>query len=175
MKTEQLYRKVEINSIDDLPKDDGFYFVHIRGISNAEDGIDVFGFNKSEDIEDWIGSFDWYLIPSPEKVSDLSDELVLEIIKDESEKSDVRKCTCINGFGYSQFERNIATRVIDLFRKSIVNASIPTCEHNYVYKIMHDHTAADVCTKCGNIKLQSIPTREMPSEKELDALKEKKK
>ena len=35
---------------------------------------------------------------------------VLEIIKDESEKADVRKYTCINGFGYSQFERNIAER-----------------------------------------------------------------
>jgi len=40
---------------------------------------------------------------------------VLEIIKDESEKADVRKYTCINGFGYSQFERNIADRVVKLF------------------------------------------------------------
>jgi hypothetical protein len=40
---------------------------------------------------------------------------VLEIIKDESEKADVRKHTCINGFGYSQFERNIAERVVKLF------------------------------------------------------------
>lgn len=40
---------------------------------------------------------------------------VLEIIKDESEKADVRKYTCINGFGYSQFERNIAERVVKLF------------------------------------------------------------
>lgn len=29
------------------------------------------------------------------------------------------------------------------------------CEHDYVYKILHDHTAADVCTKCGNIKKQT--------------------
>lgn len=40
---------------------------------------------------------------------------VLDIIKDESEKADVRKYTCINGFGYSQFERNIAERVVKLF------------------------------------------------------------
>ena len=40
---------------------------------------------------------------------------VLEIIKDESEKADVRKYTCVNGFGYSQFERNIAERVVKLF------------------------------------------------------------
>ena len=40
---------------------------------------------------------------------------VLEIIKDESERADVRKYTCINGFGYSQFERNIADRVVKLF------------------------------------------------------------
>jgi hypothetical protein len=29
------------------------------------------------------------------------------------------------------------------------------CEHDYVYKIMYDHSAADICTKCGLIKLQS--------------------
>lgn len=40
---------------------------------------------------------------------------VLEIIKDESEKASVRKYTCINRFGYSQFERNIAERVVKLF------------------------------------------------------------
>jgi len=40
------------------------------------------------------------------------------------------------------------------------NCNIPcvsnsVCEHDYVYKILHDHTAADVCTKCGNIKKQT--------------------
>jgi hypothetical protein len=30
------------------------------------------------------------------------------------------------------------------------------CDHDYVYKILHDHTAADVCTKCGNIKKQTV-------------------
>jgi hypothetical protein len=28
------------------------------------------------------------------------------------------------------------------------------CEHNFVYKIMHDHKAADICTKCKYIKFQ---------------------
>jgi len=40
---------------------------------------------------------------------------ILEIIKDESYKSDVRKYTCINDFGYSQFERNIANRVYNKY------------------------------------------------------------
>lgn len=28
------------------------------------------------------------------------------------------------------------------------------CQHDYVYKILNDHTAADICTKCGHIKKQ---------------------
>lgn len=44
-------------------------------------------------------------------------EQILEIIKDESEKAGVRKHTCINGFGYSMFERNIADRVEKLARE----------------------------------------------------------
>ena len=51
---------------------------------------------------------------------------VLEIIKDESEKTDVRKYTCINGFGYSQFERNIADKVVKLFTIPRVMLSLPS-------------------------------------------------
>jgi len=40
---------------------------------------------------------------------------ILGIIKEESESANVRKYTCTNGWGYSQFERNIADRVIKLF------------------------------------------------------------
>lgn len=40
--------------------------------------------------------------------------VALEIIKDESDKIDVRKYTCINGMGYSQFERNIAERILSI-------------------------------------------------------------
>ena len=28
------------------------------------------------------------------------------------------------------------------------------CDHNWTYKILYDHTAADVCTKCGKIEKQ---------------------
>lgn len=38
---------------------------------------------------------------------------------------------------------------------AIHGVSNSVCEHEYVYKILHDHTAADVCTKCGNIKKQT--------------------
>lgn len=41
-------------------------------------------------------------------------EQILEIIKAESDSANVRKYTCINGAGYSQFERNIADRAIEV-------------------------------------------------------------
>jgi hypothetical protein len=44
-----------------------------------------------------------------EKINDS----ILDIIKEESDKADVRKYTCINNFGYSQFERDIANRICD--------------------------------------------------------------
>lgn len=34
------------------------------------------------------------------------------------------------------------------------------CEHDWMYKIMHNHKAADVCTKCGKIELQGKPEGE---------------
>lgn len=55
------------------------------------------------------------------------EEKILEIIKEESEKANVRKFTCINGFGYSQFERNIAERVVKLFSQPDAIKSV--CEH----------------------------------------------
>ena len=30
------------------------------------------------------------------------------------------------------------------------------CNHNYNYKILHDHTACDICSNCGHIKKQQI-------------------
>ena len=48
------------------------------------------------------------------------EDKILEIIKEESENANVRKYTCINGFGYSQFERNIAERVVKLFYQPVV-------------------------------------------------------
>ena len=51
------------------------------------------------------------------------EDKILEIIKEESENANVRKYTCINGFGYSQFERNIAERVVKLFCQPVVIGS----------------------------------------------------
>jgi hypothetical protein len=48
--------------------------------------------------------------PSPS----LREADILKIIKEESELAGVRKYTCINGMGYSQFERNIAKRITAL-------------------------------------------------------------
>jgi len=28
------------------------------------------------------------------------------------------------------------------------------CQHDYKYKILHDHTACDICSECGHIKKQ---------------------
>ena len=52
------------------------------------------------------------------------EDKILEIIKEESENANVRKYTCVNGFGYSQFERNIADRVVKLFCQPVVRRSI---------------------------------------------------
>ena len=47
-------------------------------------------------------------------------------------------------------------KITDENRALIIQlVSNSVCEHEYVYKILHDHTAADVCTKCGNIKKQT--------------------
>jgi hypothetical protein len=51
------------------------------------------------------------------------EDKILEIIKEESENANVRKYTCVNGFGYSQFERNIADRVVKLFCQPVVSGS----------------------------------------------------
>lgn len=63
------------------------------------------------------------------------EDKILEIIKEESENANVRKYTCINGFGYSQFERNIAERVVKLFCQPVVSKSLaphrcPVCNGN---------------------------------------------
>ena len=52
------------------------------------------------------------------------EDKILEIIKEESENANVRKYTCVNGFGYSQFERNIAERVVKLFYQPDVIKSV---------------------------------------------------
>jgi len=72
----------------------------------------------------------------------------------------------IKEFGYSSFNKynntdyskwlecqliSALNEVIKLGLHSVSQRSELVCEHNYVYKILYDHTAADVCTKCGNI------------------------
>lgn len=34
---------------------------------------------------------------------------------------------------------------------------VDCCDHDYVYKILHDHTGVDVCTKCSHTKMHSKP------------------
>lgn len=36
----------------------------------------------------------------------------------------------------------------------VIAKVLSECDHDFVYKTLHDHTAADICTKCGNIKKQ---------------------
>lgn len=50
----------------------------------------------------------------PINKNDSLTEKGLKILKEELEKSDVRKYTCINGFGYSPLERNIVERILAL-------------------------------------------------------------
>jgi hypothetical protein len=59
-------------------------------------------------------------------------ESILEIIKDESEKSNVRQFTCINGFGYSQFERNIADKVIEKIKILLHDAVDYSSQNGFV-------------------------------------------
>jgi hypothetical protein len=61
MKTE-LYKKVWIKSVEDLPKDTGSYYVHDR--SYSEDFIITDYFDKEQNgIFHWLQNIDWYLQP----------------------------------------------------------------------------------------------------------------
>jgi len=53
---------------------------------------------------------------------------------------------------FSNPENQNRDKAIIGFRSIEVSKSV--CDHDFVYKILHDHTAADVCTKCGIIKKQ---------------------
>jgi len=56
------------------------------------------------------------------------EETILEIIKDECEKAGVRKYANINQFEYSQYERNIAKRILEL-----LPLTIPVINGNYYW------------------------------------------
>ncbi len=66
------------------------------------------------------------------------EDKILEIIKEESENANVRKYTCVNGFGYSQFERNIADRVVKLFCQPVVSGSAIIPPLGLIPKKFHD-------------------------------------
>ena len=44
------------------------------------------------------------------------------------------------------------------YRSLAPNPFPPACAHDFVYKILYDHTAGDVCTKCGYFQKQAPPT-----------------
>ena len=61
MKTGKLYRQVFIESEDDLPKEDGEYFV---SYVNIECKLYILGFNfLKTNIQKWLTEVDWYLLP----------------------------------------------------------------------------------------------------------------
>ena len=61
--------KIIINSKDDLPKEDGYYFVKRKDTRGAGDGI--IGFIDGIDNQFWLNKIEWYLIPDvPDKKLD---------------------------------------------------------------------------------------------------------
>ncbi len=50
--------------------------------------------------------------PQPQSENNILEDLALQIIAGELEKSGLRKYTCINNHGYSQVERNIASNIL---------------------------------------------------------------
>ena len=57
----EMFEKVYVTTVEDLPKDEGYYFVmHIE-----DDGKDVYYFLPSEDdlIREWITKVEWWLRP----------------------------------------------------------------------------------------------------------------
>ena len=57
----EIYEKVWIKSADDLPKREGTYFCHVKGVPNGEKGMDIFDWSNNS--YEWINTFDWYLRP----------------------------------------------------------------------------------------------------------------
>lgn len=75
------------------------------------------------------------------------EQKILEIIADESKKAGVRKYTCINDFGYSQFERNLAERIVKLFAiPTVIKSVCPDCDGTGKIKIFEWRLKK--CQKC---------------------------
>ena len=56
----ELFEKVYIRSEEDLPEEDGMYFINIKGKGI---GINVCRFEVILDIQSWMSNIDWYLRP----------------------------------------------------------------------------------------------------------------
>ena len=77
---EGLFIKKYIKTEDDLPKEEGYYFVHIKSTSGLWDGNDIFeavDMNDPDTIEYWLNSFDWYLQPVTLEESEIHREAII--------------------------------------------------------------------------------------------------
>jgi hypothetical protein len=68
MKTGKRYIQVFIESEDDLPKEDGYYFVKRKNTTGAGDGM--IGYMSGIDDDFWLKNIDWYLLPVESTLSD---------------------------------------------------------------------------------------------------------
>jgi len=72
---DELYKKVYIHSVNDLPKEEDEYYVHKIGR-----GLDIFNWYGANFSSGWLEEIDWYLHPFPDQ--DLpSDEEIEEWAK----------------------------------------------------------------------------------------------
>jgi hypothetical protein len=75
---EQYYKKVEIKSENDLPKETNYYATHNLGSKLDYTKNNYFVINNDFSKQAWINSFDWYLLPLQEPITQPmpSDELL---------------------------------------------------------------------------------------------------
>jgi len=108
---------------------------------------------QGDDIRDILIDFiaDWYKdnpTVSKEKIIKMADNYLAKFPTCQFERSeDSTSSTICKWCGKEKWEHNQ-----HLTEQPI--SELSECEHDYVYKIMFDHTACDVCTKCGHIKKQ---------------------
>jgi|LSQX01.3.fsa_nt_gb hypothetical protein len=79
MKTE-IYKKVYMQSEDDLPKKEGYYFVWLYDdlYADLQCNLEVFRYSDDTTIqEEWILCVEWYLIPV-----EITDEQIEEMVLD---------------------------------------------------------------------------------------------
>jgi hypothetical protein len=76
MKESMYYQKVIINSEDDLPKEEGVYFVHYKKYGEGATHIYLTNLARKHT---WLTEIDWYLQPIEIKFPS-EDELAIELI-----------------------------------------------------------------------------------------------